>query len=119
VRLLLDENVHVRVAGALATLGVDAVHAIDAGLQGSSDVTLFEWAAREDRVIVTRDYADFAHLARVAARSGRRFAGVLFLSRLLRPDDVGGIARALQERLRTGPRLDGGMDWVTMRSTGE
>lgn len=112
MRLLLDENVSRPVAAALVARGADAVHAVDVGLAGASDVAVFEWAVREARVIVTRDYRDFAQLARVASRGGRHFPGVLFLSPALRQGDVGGIAAALERVVRRGAGFEGGVGWV-------
>lgn len=114
MRILLDENMDRRVAAALANRGIDAVHVLDIGLAAASDVAVFDWAIGQDRVIVTRDYPDFSHLASVAQRVGRSFPGVLLVSRALRPGNVGGIAAGV-ERFARGSRAltPGTVAWVT------
>jgi len=114
LRILLDENVHAGVTAALVARGIDTVHVLNTGLAAAPDVAVLEWAIRQDRVIVTRDYADFSQLARAAQRSGRSFPGVLLVSRALRHDDVGRIAAGV-ERFVRGRRAfaPGTVAWVT------
>jgi len=114
LRILLDENMDRRVAAALANRGIDAVHVLDIGLASASDVAVFDWAIGQDRVIVTRDYPDFSHLASVAQRLGRSFPGVLLVSRALRPGNAGAIAAGV-ERFVRGRRAfaPGTVAWVT------
>ncbi len=103
MRLLLDENVDRRVANALGERGLAAVHVVDAGLAGASDVAVFEWAIRHECLIVTRDYRDFAHLAQALVRSRRAFPGVLFLSPTIPQGEVGAVARALESWVAANP----------------
>jgi predicted nuclease of predicted toxin-antitoxin system len=113
LRLLLDENVDRRLAAALVARGFDVVHAVEAGLAGASDVAVFDWAIAQGRVVVTRDYSDFSHLADVAQRRGRPFPGVLFLSRALRPGDVGATAVGIERYVRgAGALAPGTVGWV-------
>ena len=114
MRILLDENAHAGVTAALLARGIDTVHVLDTGLAAAPDIPVLEWAIRQDRVIVTRDYGDFSQLARAAQRSGRSFPGVLLVSRALRHDDVGGIAAGV-ERFARGSRAlaPGTVAWVT------
>ena len=89
------------------------MHVVDAGLAAASDVVVFDWAIGQECVIVTRDYADFSHLAEVARRHGRSFPGVLFLSRALRPGDVGAIAAGIERFVRGAKALaPGTVGWV-------
>jgi predicted nuclease of predicted toxin-antitoxin system len=113
LRLLLDENVDRRLVAALLARGVDVVHAVDAGLAEASDVAAFDWAIAQGRVVVTRDYPDFSRLAEVAQREGRSFPGVLFLSRSLRPGDVGASAAGIERFVRgAGALAPGSVGWV-------
>lgn len=48
---------------ALVARGVDVVHALDTVFVSAPDVVVLEWASRQDRVIVTRNYRDFSNLA--------------------------------------------------------
>ena len=70
-------------------------------------------AIGQERVIVTRDYADFSRLAEVAQRHGRSFPGVLFISPALRHDAVGGIAAGIERFVRgAGALAPGTVGWV-------
>jgi len=95
-----DPELGVSEGAALANRGIDAVHVLDIGLAAASDVAVFDWAIGQDRVIVTRDYPDFGHLASVAQRVGRSFPGVLLVSRALRHDDGSGIAAGVERFAR-------------------
>ena len=65
MRLLVDENLSIRVARRLADVGHDVVHVTEVGLGNTDDPIIFDWAADEDRVVVTSD-ADFGGLLAVA-----------------------------------------------------
>ena len=58
MKFLIDENLPPRLAAWLRERGHDALHCADCLGAGRSDETLASFAAREDRVIVTKD-ADF------------------------------------------------------------
>lgn len=103
MRFLLDENVDRRAAAALVQRGLDAVHAVDAGLAGASDVAVFEWAIRHERLLVTRDYRDFSYLAVALVRTRRSFPGILFLSPAVPQGDAGAIARAVDSWAAANP----------------
>ncbi len=59
--LLVEENLPVRVARRLVDHGHDVVHVTDVGLGNTDDPEIFDWAAAQDRVVVTCD-ADFGGL---------------------------------------------------------
>jgi len=64
VKLLLDENLSVRVAETLRKAeGLDVVHARDRGLLEAEDHVVLERAYAEDRILVTCDVDDFIKLA--------------------------------------------------------
>ncbi len=74
---------------------MDVVHAGDEGLGGADDLDLLLAAAQDGRVVVTRNYQDFAPLVEELARRGRQFPGVLFLSPAIPPSDLAAHFRAL------------------------
>lgn len=94
-RFLLDEHVGGAVAKALAERGVDAVGVAGLGLRGASDEQILSRAASEERIVVTRDYRDFALLVESRVRRGISFPGVLFLPPLVTPGNVGAEVKAL------------------------
>jgi predicted nuclease of predicted toxin-antitoxin system len=55
MRFLVDENLPKSLARVLLERGHDAVHATDIGLSGAKDEAVWERAASENRVLVTRD----------------------------------------------------------------
>lgn len=73
MRLLVDENLSVRVARRLTDADHDAVHVTEVGLENTDDPVIFDWAVDQNRVVVTSD-ADFG--------------GLLALSGLTRPSVV-------------------------------
>lgn len=58
MRLLVDEHLSIRVARRLADIGYDIVHVTEVGLGNTDDPVIFDWAADEERAVVTSD-ADF------------------------------------------------------------
>jgi NCAIR mutase (PurE)-related protein len=92
---LFDEHVNRRCLQLLRSAGVDVVHVTDVGLAGADDPTVFRWAQREGRVIVTRNYRDFVPLARALASRRESFPGMLFYPTSIRHGDAHGHAKAL------------------------
>jgi predicted nuclease of predicted toxin-antitoxin system len=65
VKLLLDENLSPKVAEAIRNEdGIDACGVRDRGLLEATDAEVLERAFAEDRVLVTKNVADFVKLAR-------------------------------------------------------
>lgn len=62
VPLLLDENVSERLAEAVSARFLSVLHVRRLGLGGASDEVVWERAALEGSVLVSKD-EDFAHLA--------------------------------------------------------
>lgn len=58
---------------------VDAVSAVDAGLGSRPDPEILEWAAQNERVVVTLDVSTMIGYARDRVRDGRPTAGLLVL----------------------------------------
>ncbi len=98
---LFDEHVNRRSLEIPRAADVDVVHVTGVGLGGADDPVVLRWAQREGRIIVTRNYRDFAPLARALASRGEHFPGVLFYPTSIRHSDVDGHARALLAWIRT------------------
>lgn len=60
MKLLFDQNVDYRLVRRLADLRPESVHVRDAGMKSSPDEQIWDYAARHDFVIVTKD-SDFRH----------------------------------------------------------
>ncbi|MBI5946761.1 MAG: DUF5615 family PIN-like protein [Chloroflexi bacterium] len=63
MKLLLDMNLSPRLAVYLGARGWDAVHWSDVGDPRATDRTIFDWAAAEQRTILTHDLDFGAMLA--------------------------------------------------------
>ncbi len=85
IRLLLDMGIARSTGVFLNSLGHDAIHLIDEGLERLPDLRIVEKARLEGRVVVTHD-PDFS---RIVALSGRRIPSLITL-RLgdMRPSSV-------------------------------
>jgi hypothetical protein len=55
----------------------------DAGLSGSDDATVLEWASREERVLLTHDVSTMTRHVYERAREGKPMPGVFEVSRNL------------------------------------
>ncbi len=89
-RLLADENFNGRVLWALIQhqAGLDVVRAQDAGLGGSDDPAVLEWAARDDRVVLTHDVQTMTRYAYERVAAGLAMPGVIEVSRTLSVGDA-------------------------------
>ena len=94
--LLFDVHVHHGACRQLREEGVDVVHAGDEGLGDLDDLALLLAAARDGRVVVTRNYQDFAPLVEELGRRERTLPGVLFLSPAIPPSDLAAHVRAVR-----------------------
>ncbi len=94
---LFDEHVSKPACDALRARGVDVAHVLDVGLAGATDAEVLARAAAEERIVVTRNYRDFAMLVEAYRAQGKPFAGVLFLPISLSHADVGAHVRAVEE----------------------
>ena len=63
MKLLLDENLSVRLPERLAEHGIYAVHVVHRGLQGKPDKQIWEYANEHDLIVVTINVKDFLSLA--------------------------------------------------------
>jgi predicted nuclease of predicted toxin-antitoxin system len=76
LRLLADENLNNNIIRAvrLREPAIDIVRVQDVGLIGQSDPAILEWAAKEQRIVVTHDVSTMTRYAydRVSRGSARR-----------------------------------------------
>ena len=102
MRLLLDENVEKALFLGLKRRhpGLDVVRVVDVGLGGRSDAEVLEWAAREGRVLVSRDHATLSAEAARRIEEGRPMSGLILLRRGV------GVGRILGVE---GPQAPGGL----------
>jgi hypothetical protein len=104
VRLLLDANLSPRrVGSALEKRGHDVLSmASDAALGALDDPQVLELAAREDRIVVTRNSRDFAPLLREWAEADRHHAGCILIW-TLGHHEFGAIIKGIDRLLRERP----------------
>lgn len=96
LRILLDEQVSVAAARALRARGIDTLHVLEAELGGTPDPELIRWCQDADRVLVTRNYKDFAPLVEVLNRRAEAFPGVLLLLPAVPWSDLDAHVRAVE-----------------------
>lgn len=113
--LLFDVHVHHGASERLREEGIDVVHASDVGPAGADDLSLLLSAAEAGRIVVTRNYQDFAPLARALSERGKSFPGVLFLSPAIAQSDLSAHVRAVRRWSRnageTNP-VESGIGWI-------
>jgi predicted nuclease of predicted toxin-antitoxin system len=106
LRFLFDEHVNKPACDALRERGIDVSHVLDIGLGGASDAEVFARAVREGRIVVTRNYRDFAMLVEAYRARGTPCPGVLFLPVSLSQADVGAHVRMVAEWIATHAGAD-------------
>ena len=77
IKLLIDEDTHLALAGALRKRGHDAVHVREAGRLGVSDDEQLKYSAAQERCFVTFNVGEFVVLHGEYAKSGREHFGVV------------------------------------------
>ena len=83
LKFLVDENFNNDIVRGLLRRRpeLNIVRVQDIGLSGADDATVLEWAAAEDRVLLTHDVTTMSHLAYQRIRDGRRMPGIFEVSR--------------------------------------
>jgi predicted nuclease of predicted toxin-antitoxin system len=78
LRLLSDEDFNRRIVRGMRRRqpGLDLVQAQDVGLSGMEDPLVLEWAANNDRIILTHDENTMTAAATERLRHGQPMAGV-------------------------------------------
>jgi predicted nuclease of predicted toxin-antitoxin system len=82
IRLLVDQNVNEHIVDGLARRdpGLDMVHVRDVGLAAAPDPTILEWAATQDRVLLTHDRRTIPPFAYARVAAGQPMPGVFLVS---------------------------------------
>jgi predicted nuclease of predicted toxin-antitoxin system len=96
LRFLLDEDLPPRAAEVGRNLGLDVVSVHEVGRRGYSDDEQLRFAAREGRMLLTRNGDDFLMLSVEFYRAGEPYPGVLIVGRNLPNDRPERIAHALK-----------------------
>ncbi len=93
--LIFDQHVNARALKQLRSQGIDVVHVAEVGLSEADDTRIFAWAMDEGRIIVTRNYQDFAPLVSAYIEKGLSFPGVLFIATSVPHADAGHHVRSI------------------------
>jgi hypothetical protein len=86
-RLLVDQNFNGHIVEGLRRRDpdLDLNHVRDVGLEAAPDPTILEWAATQDRVLLTHDRRSIPALAYVRVAPGHRMPGVFLVSDRMPP----------------------------------
>ena len=106
LRFLFDEHVSKPACDALRERGIDTIHVLDVGLGRADDGRILAHAADEGRIVVTRNYRDFAPLVEAYRARNEHFTGVLFVPISIAGGDVGAHVRGIER-------------WVDAHGSGE
>ena len=80
-RLYLDEDVSARTAEIIAARGFDVLTTVKAGLMGAPDRNQLQFAASQNRVLVTHNRRDFELLIQEYFTNSLRHAGLIIAVR--------------------------------------
>jgi Domain of unknown function (DUF5615) len=120
LKLLLDEHLSPEIARQLRERGHDAIAVAEhADLRGRPDRVHFASLPEQQRVIVTRDLADFRPLLADSLRRGTPTYGLVCVPARfpLNRDGIGRLVAALDALLQVNPKVDaaislGGEIWL-------
>jgi predicted nuclease of predicted toxin-antitoxin system len=117
LKLLLDAMWPPFVAQQLRVRGHDVVCVVEVSdLRTESDEAVYEYAQRENRVLVTEDSRGFRVQAAESLRAGSSHVGLILTSPRSFPRDVprthGMVVRALDALLTSGVEIDGREFWL-------
>ena len=95
LKLAADENFNQKILRGLRRRKpeIDIVRIQDHGLQGADDSTVLDWAAREERILLTHDVSTITKYAYNRVQAGLPMPGVLEVSR------TGSIGQAIEDIL--------------------
>ena len=87
---LADENLESYILAALSTRpqSADIVSVHQVGLAATDDRTILEWAAENDRIIVTRDVSSMRAYANARIRAGVKMPGLVIIQSTAQAGDV-------------------------------
>ena len=82
IKLLADENLHnILVRGVfLQEPSVDFCRVQDVGLRGIDDPALLQWAAEQDRIVVSHDTNTLIQFAQEQVQKGEKMPGLFCVS---------------------------------------
>src|ERR1044072_6981872 len=103
MRFFFDEHVSRPAAHELVKRGFDIAHVLEVGMKSASDPAVLEYAMEHGRILVTRNYRDFAPLVQLLNSQGRSFPGVLFIPHSISQRDTGGHVRAIEAWVESCP----------------
>jgi hypothetical protein len=85
IRLLVDQNFNEQIVDGLRRRdpGLDLVHVRDVGLAAAPDPRVLEWAAMQDRVLLTHDRRTIPPFAYARVAAGQRMPGVFLVSNVM------------------------------------
>ena len=119
-RFLLDEDLNPRVAIVARGLDLDMVSVQETGRRGLPDEEHLRWAARERRIVVTRNRDDYIEWTTTFFHRGEPHAGVLIVPTDLsmeRPERIAHAirrwARRVSQRFGRGPLSPYFVDFVS------
>ena len=83
IGLLADENFNNNIVRGvrLRDTNIDLVRVQDVGLSGANDPTVLEWAAEQQRILLTHDVATITAFAYERVRAGQPMPGVFEVGR--------------------------------------
>ena len=81
--LIADENFNNTIVRGLLRIkpNLDVLRVQDVGLFSADDPTVLEWAAKEDRILLTHDVATVTQYAYERVNAGKYMPGVIEVSR--------------------------------------
>lgn len=82
LKLAADENLNNNIVRGLLRKkpGIDIIRIQDVGLSGFDDPSILEWAAGEERILLTHDVATITRYAYERVREGKPMPGVFEVS---------------------------------------
>ncbi len=81
LKYLADENFHNHVIRALRRQfpDIDLARAVEVGLESADDPSVLDWAARNERVLLTHDVRTIRRFAQERIAKGMHMTGVIFV----------------------------------------
>lgn len=112
MKLYLDEDIPVAIAGALRRTKIDVLTTEEAGNKQTSDTAQLVFATTNGRCIVTRNVKDFVDLAEQAVQQQRPHAGIILISSAYRGTEIRRITDGVLKIIRANP---GGLEEYGVR----
>lgn len=94
MRLAIDEDFNERIVRGLALRlpDLDLIRIREVGMMGDDDEIVLEWAARENRILLTHDVSTMPGEAKQRVESGLALPGVILVPKLL---PIGAVIQSL------------------------